>query len=169
MFIHLLPVCSWFCPATGQVSSWERDSLTPKLLKYLLSGSWQKKMVDLWLRLLQSPLHFYPPSFQPSFHPGARGILLNPKTDPGPPLLKTPQRLPPPSESSPWLRSHSSAHPATHHWIPPFISQHTADIASASPSTTLILLPQGLCACCAFCSECFSLSLSNYLKPAKVC
>lgn len=112
MFIHLLTVCGWFCPTTGEVSSWDRDSLTLKNLKYLLSGSWQKKFAGLWLRLLQSPL-FYPPPFQPSFHPAARGILLKPKSDPGPPLLKTPQCLPPPSGSSPWLRPLLSAHPAS--------------------------------------------------------
>ena len=153
MFIHLLPVCGWFCPATGEVTSWDRDSLTLKNLKYLLSGSWQK-FADLWLGLLPSPRHFYPPSFQPSFHPAARGILLNPKSDPGPRLLKTPQWLPPPSESSPWLRPHLSAHPATHH-LPPPMSPRTADLASASPSTTLVFLPQGLCTCCSLCSECF--------------
>ena len=38
-------------------------------------------------------------------------------------------------------------------------------LSSSSPSTTLVLWPQGLCTCCSFCSECFPL-LSFQLSKA---
>lgn len=141
----------------GGLSSWHSDSLDPEKLK--ISGLWFLREAVCW------PLHFYPPSFQPSFHPAARGILLNTKSDPGSPLLKTHNG----SHLPPQVRPHSSVYASIHHLPPlsPPFSQCTADIASASPSTTLILLPQGLCICCSFCSESFS--ISNYLKPTKDC